>query len=72
MSEVDNPIPNTSPITRLTKGYGNQKKDGTHMVDLIDGISGSTVARCVYEPYADQILMAVRRFLDEQKGRAPT
>lgn len=48
-----------TPVSRLIKGYGNQEKYGTSHVDLIDSISGYTVAEKIYEPYADQILAAV-------------
>ncbi len=48
-----------SPITRLTKGYNNQKTDGAHMVDLIDATNHHVIARCIYEPYADEILAAL-------------
>jgi hypothetical protein len=50
-----------SPTTRLRKGYSNQSRDGTHMVDLVDAISGHTIATCIYEPYADEILAALAK-----------
>lgn len=48
-----------SPVRRLTKSYANQKMDGVNMVDLIDATTGYTIAYCIYEPYADEILDAL-------------
>jgi len=49
-----------SPVSRLTKGYACQKEHGTHMVDLIDSANCNVIASAVYEPYADEILAAIR------------
>lgn len=59
------PIP--SPVTRLTKGYANQKTYGPNMVDLIDRINHDIIARCIYEPYADEILAKIAK----AEGHAP-
>ncbi len=59
-----------SPVRRLTKGYANQNIDGTHMVDLIDAANQNIIARCVYEPYADEIIASTRKVTEEER-RAP-